>query len=347
MPKISVVIPTYNRSAYLDATITSALAQCGADFEIIISDNHSEDDTQAVVNKYLADNRVHYFKNETNIGMVRNWRKAVYEYATGDWFILLSDDDYLTDPSYLAKASRLIDDNPSVVMVYAEGYLLDETTGEQKPLILPFEGVVKGVDVFTSRNTVKPQDFTLCNVVFDRRLTIELNGFSNPNNLSCDSELFLKLALMGDVGVVKGAVSVYRFHPGNLIRTVNKSPDLLYGNLDYLLTPYVFAKDRLSFSDLATFKKNTKIEIFLANSLLMIACLSWKKFLKYYQEVAQRTPDLSAEATNSTVFKIKLFICRFGGLGLPVILKVREKIKWLLRLTHRWRRAKKEVHQVY
>lgn len=340
MPKISVVIPTYNRSAYLDAAITSVLAQCDADFEIIISDNHSEDDTQEVVSKYLPDKRVRYFKNGTNIGMVRNWQKAVYECATADWFVLLSDDDFLIDPGYLAKASRLIEENPTLVMVYAEGYLLDESTGEQKLLLLPFDGVVKGVDVFTSRNTVKPQDFTLCNVVFNRRLTLELNGFSNPNNLSCDSELFLKLALMGDVGVVKGPVSVYRFHPGNLIRTVNKSPDLLYGNMDHFLTPYVFAKDRLSFSDLATFKKNSNIKVFLANTLLMIACLSWEKFLKYHQEVAQRTPDLSAEATNSTIFKIKLLICRFGGWGLPFILKVREKIRWMLSLTHRWRGGK-------
>lgn len=327
MPKISVVIPTYNRAAYLDAAIASALAQCDANFEIIISDNHSDDDTQTVVSKYLSDKRVRYFKNETNIGMVRNWRKAVYEYATGDLFILLSDDDYLIDSSYLAKANQLIEDNPSVVMVYAEGYLLDVSTGEQTSLTLPFEGVVNGVDVFTSRNTVKPQDFTLCNVVFNRHLSIELNGFSNPNNLSCDSELFLKLALMGDVGVIKGPVSVCRFHSGNLIKTIIKSPDLMYGNMDYLLSPYMFAKERVTPAQLDVFKDNVTLLPFVANSLLIIACFSWEKFLKCREEIAARVPELFDEATNLFSFRIKLFLCRFGSWGLPVYFMLREKIR--------------------
>ncbi len=335
MPKISVVIPTYNRSAYLDAAITSVLAQCDADFEIIISDNHSEDDTQAVVSKYLADKRVRYFKNETNIGMVRNWRKAVYECATSDWFILLSDDDFLIDPDYLSKASRLIEENPTLVMVYAEGYLLDESTGEQKPLVLPFDGVVKGADVFISRNTVKPQDFTLCNVVFNRRLTMELNGFSNPNNLSCDSELFLKLALMGDVGVVKDPVSVYRFHSGNLLKTMSKSPELMYGNMDYLLSPYLFAKGRITPEQLAIFEKNTALASFMANSLLMIACLGWKEFLRCRDETAAKVPELFDEATTSLSFRIKLFLCRSARWSLPAILILRRRLKKILNFVRR------------
>ena len=165
MPKISVVIPTYNRAKYLDEAIVSVLAQRGADFEIIVSDNCSQDDTTTVVSKYLADSRVHYYRNEQNIGMVRNWRKAMFDYASGDWFILLSDDDYLIDPDYLAKVTQLIAENPSLVLVYAEGYKLDENTGERELITLPFEGVVKGVDVFLSRGMIKPQDFTLCNVV--------------------------------------------------------------------------------------------------------------------------------------------------------------------------------------
>ena len=313
MPKISVVIPTYNRAAYLDAAITSVLAQCGADFEIIVSDNCSQDNTYAVVSKYLADSRVHYYKNEQNIGMVRNWRKAIYEYTTGDWFILLSDDDYLIDPNYLAKANSLIEGNPSLVMVYAGGYVLDESTGKQTLLVLPFEGVVKGVDVFISRGTIKPHDLTLCNVVFNRRRAIALNAFSNSVSLSCDSELFLKLSLMGDIGVVKGPVSVYRVHPGNLIKTVNKSPDLAYGNMNFLVSPYLFAKERITREQLAIFRKNTKMDRFVERSLLVVACHSWKKYLTYRQETAGKIPELIEAITNSLGYRIKLFFCRFSG----------------------------------
>ncbi|MDR3392567.1 MAG: glycosyltransferase family 2 protein [Sulfuriferula sp.] len=311
MPKISVVIPTYNRAAYLDAAIASVLAQRGVDFEIVISDNCSQDDTAAVVGKYLTDSRVRYYRNEENIGMVRNWRKAVFEHASGDWFVLLSDDDYLIDPGYLAKASQLIADNPSVVLVYAEGYMLNESTGEQKSIILPFEGVVKGVDVFLSRGTIKPQDLTLCNIVFNRSMTMELNAFSNPDNIFCDSELFLKLTLLGDVGVVKGPVSVYRFHPGNLMKSVNKSPNLIYGNLDHLVEPYMFAKGRITSEQLAIFRKNTKLDRYVGNSLLRLAHYSRDNYRRCRQEIAGRIPDVIKSITSSPRYWIKLLFARF------------------------------------
>ena len=313
MPKISVVIPTYNRAAYLDAAIASVLAQRGADFEIIVSDNCSQDDTAAVVSKYLADSRVHYYRNEENIGMVRNWRKAVFEDARGDWFVLLSDDDYLVDPDYLAKASRLIENNPSVVVVYAEGYMLNESTGEQKSIVLPFEGVVKGVDVFLSRGTIKPQDLTLCNIVFNRAMAKTLNAFSNPANIFCDSELFLKLTLMGDVGVVKGPVSVYRFHPGNLMKSVNKSPELIYGNLDHLVAPYMFAKGRVTPEQLAIFRKNTKLDRYVGNSLLRLAHYSWDNYRICRQGIVDKIPEVMRSITSSPRYLIKLLFARLRG----------------------------------
>lgn len=331
MPKISVVIPTYNRAVYLDAAIASVLAQCGADFEIIVSDNCSQDDTTAVVSKYLADNRVHYYRNEKNIGMVCNWRKAVFEYATSDWFVLLSDDDYLIDPGYLAKVSRLIGDNPSLTMVYAEGYILDESTGEQKVLALPFDGVVNGVDVFLTRGTIKPQDFTLCNIVFNRKKSIALNAFSNPDNLSCDSELFLKLSLNGSIGVIKGPVSVYRFHPGNLIKTIYNSPELICGNMDFLINSYVFAKDRITREQLAVFRKNARIDRYVGNSLVRLANFSWEKYLSCRQDIARKAPELIKTIASSPRFHFKLFFARFGGRGFSAILVLRLKLKMFFR----------------
>lgn len=325
MPKISVVIPTYNRAAYLDAAMASVLAQRGVDFEIIVSDNCSQDETAAVVSKYLADSRVHYFRNEENIGMVRNWRKAVFEHASGDWFVLLSDDDYLVDPDYLAKASRLIADNPPVVVVYAEGYMLDESSGERKSLILPFAGVVKGIDVFLTRGTIKPQDLTLCNIVFNRAKAMELNAFSNPDNIFCDSELFLKLALTGDVGVVKGPVSVYRFHPGNLMKSVNKSPELIYGNLEHLVAPYMFAKGRITHEQLATFRKNTRLDRYVGNSLLRLAHYNWRVYCLCRREIAGKIPEVINAISSSPRYQMKLLFARIRGVSALLTARLRRK----------------------
>jgi len=240
-PKISIVIPTYNRSSYLKQTIGSALAQNYESFEIIISDNASQDDTAHVVEGFISDSRVKYFRNDTNIGMVGNWRKCIYEHASGDWFLILSDDDYFIDPTYLSKAAALIERDSEVVLVYANGYIRYEPEGNQIPLDLPFQGIVDGVKVFLSRGEIKPQDLMLCNVIFNRDESLRLEPFTNPYNVSCDSELFLKLCLRGNVGVINDYVTVYRMHGDNLILKVLEDFDLLINNWEYLISPYLYA----------------------------------------------------------------------------------------------------------
>ncbi|MGZ3749514.1 MAG: glycosyltransferase family 2 protein, partial [Pseudobdellovibrionaceae bacterium] len=91
--RVSIIIPTFNRASFLVEAIESALAQDYGDLEVVISDNASTDYTSEVAQYFSKDPRVKYFRNAENIGMVKNWHKAVFEYATGAWFLILSDDD--------------------------------------------------------------------------------------------------------------------------------------------------------------------------------------------------------------------------------------------------------------
>lgn len=252
LPRVSIIIPTYNRAHYLPHTVESALRQDYANLEVLLLDNASTDDTPGVAARYGQDSRFHYSRNETNIGMVRNWRRGLYERARGEWFLLLSDDDYLIDDRYISKAMELARMDPDVVMIYANGYILEEDTQTMLDLTLPFRGLVDGTDVFLSRDDVRPQDFTLCNVIFKRATAIEQEAFHNPNNLSCDSELFLRMSLLGKVGVCPDRVSVYRRHSTNLISGVHLDFDQLVHNTELFLLPYRLAlhSGRLSASKL-------------------------------------------------------------------------------------------------
>jgi len=242
LPKVSIIIPTYNRANYLPQAIESALAQDYPNLEVIVSDNCSTDKTPKVVKKYMNDKRFKYFRNKENIGMVRNWRKAVFEYATGDWFIILSDDDYFIDHSYISNAMILSNKDKEIVLIYANGYILNEKTEQMQELNLPFSEIEEGKKIFLYREKIKPQDFILCNVIFNKELAIRLNAFSNPYNICCDSELFLKMCLLGKVGVIKNKVSVYRRHCNNYILDVYKNNNLSIACLDYVIEPYFFAK---------------------------------------------------------------------------------------------------------
>lgn len=241
-PRISIVIPTFNRAGELPRAVESALAQDYPDLEVIVSDNASADDTPGVMAPYTADPRLTYVRNATNLGMVGNWRQAIFRHATGDWFLILCDDDSLTDPTYLSQAAALIEAHPDLVLVYADAAIVDEKNHRTETLVPPFDGVVDGIRVFLSRGTVRPQDFALCNVLFRRDRAIELDAFSNPHNVSCDSELFLKLCLLGPVGVLHVTAAAYRKHDTNLISRVNRDWRLLVHNVDYALGPYLLAR---------------------------------------------------------------------------------------------------------
>lgn len=121
MPKISILIPVFNREKLISDSILSALNQNFEDFEIIVVDNASDDGTwdicQAFASQYP---RVHVFRNETNIGPVRNWMRCIEE-ARGEYGKFLFSDDLML-PSFLSKTVPLIM-NPKVAFVTTAAYI--------------------------------------------------------------------------------------------------------------------------------------------------------------------------------------------------------------------------------
>ncbi|RME56271.1 glycosyltransferase family 2 protein [Candidatus Parcubacteria bacterium] len=94
-PKVSVLIPVYNRQDYIGECIQSALEQTFSDIEIIIVDNSSTDRTWEICQEYRArDSRIRIFRNEENMGPVFNWKKCI-DLAAGKFGKVLFSDDLL------------------------------------------------------------------------------------------------------------------------------------------------------------------------------------------------------------------------------------------------------------
>ncbi len=90
---VQIFIPTFNRSAKLGRAIQSVLAQTFAELEIIVLDNHSEDDTSEVVAALMAsDPRITYIRRDRNIGMVPNFN-SIGSLVSAEYFSVLTDDD--------------------------------------------------------------------------------------------------------------------------------------------------------------------------------------------------------------------------------------------------------------
>ncbi len=108
-PQVSILIPVYNREDFIAECIQSALDQTFADLEIVIYDNASTDKTWDICKDFAnRDSRVRIFRNEANIGPVRNWLKCVSE-ARGKYIKILFSDDLLF-PHFLEHTLPYLED---------------------------------------------------------------------------------------------------------------------------------------------------------------------------------------------------------------------------------------------
>jgi glycosyltransferase involved in cell wall biosynthesis len=115
-PRLSIVIPTLDRSHLVGRAVESALAQRGADIEIIVSDNGSSDSTPQVLAGY-SDPRLRKFRHERTMPAVAHGNFLIAQ-ARGELFVGLSDDDWL-EPRFCARAIDLYARHPQIHFAYS------------------------------------------------------------------------------------------------------------------------------------------------------------------------------------------------------------------------------------
>ena len=125
MSKVTVCIPTYNRSHFLTYSVQSVLNQTYTDFELIICDDGSPDNTPEVVEGF-KDERINYIRHPQNIGRSRNMRSG-FEASQGEYFIKFDDDDALTT-QFLEKTVKVLEDNKTVDFVCTNHWIIDKNS---------------------------------------------------------------------------------------------------------------------------------------------------------------------------------------------------------------------------
>jgi glycosyltransferase involved in cell wall biosynthesis len=114
--RLTVLLPTYNRASSLRRAIDSVLGQTREDFELLISDNASEDSTEELCRDYARrDPRVRYTCQQTNLGPIGNFNWLLGQVDT-EFLLMLADDDWL-DGDYLERCLAIIEMDPSVAIV--------------------------------------------------------------------------------------------------------------------------------------------------------------------------------------------------------------------------------------
>lgn len=221
-PKISIMIPTYNRARYLVDAIDSSFEQDYPNFEVIVSDNASTDNTHEIIEKYISDSRLQYYRNTENYGSGINYEKLLYQYATGEYAKYLTDDDYLIDKQHLSKAMQIIKKH-GVKMVFSAAIAKFETENEEIDLSLDLDEAVdrkwwidhlcstyRGLTIFPS---------CMSGNLFEVERAKKLNSF-RATQYYHDYEFAIKCILMDNkTGYIKEPSYVERRHSGQEGRT--------------------------------------------------------------------------------------------------------------------------------
>ena len=128
-PRVSVVIATHNRAEWLPRAVGSVLAQTWTDFELLIVDDHSTDETPAAIARF-ADARIRSFRHERNFGQSKALNTGI-EHARGEYVAFLDDDDAWLPAKLAAQVALLDAAPPGVGLVYCWHDVLDEASRER------------------------------------------------------------------------------------------------------------------------------------------------------------------------------------------------------------------------
>src|SRR5882724_8655197 len=207
MPSVSIIIPAFNRTKFLRLAIESAFAQTYADWEMIVADDGSDEETQQYL-RSLADPKVRivWLAHSGNPSLVRNAAAAV---ASGRYLAFLDSDDEWA-PEKLEKQLAALHDRPQSRWSYTACRHVDEN-GELIPKKRLSATPAPEGWIFEQLLTLKI-GIAMPTVIAERGLFGEVGGFDERQRFGEFHDLCLRLALQGEVVVVREPLSSVRTH---------------------------------------------------------------------------------------------------------------------------------------
>jgi glycosyltransferase involved in cell wall biosynthesis len=227
-PAISVVIPIYNMELYIDEAIQSVLKQTFSDYELVLVDNASTDNTQQIISSYANNSNIRIFINELNLGMAQNWNKCLY-HAKGKYIKFLNADDLLEETA-LENFAAILEAHPEISLAtsHYELFGIDNQIQHAKKI-----GRLGGRKAII--DTIQTNNWIGCptQVIF-RRNDLYLGFFNISSTWWSDMDLWYRLLTVGDLYVIDKVLSKNRSHANQISNQ--------FGNQKSLISQYSFMK---------------------------------------------------------------------------------------------------------
>ncbi|MEM7819481.1 MAG: glycosyltransferase [Candidatus Aenigmatarchaeota archaeon] len=209
VPKVSICIPSYNYGNYISQAIESVLNQTFENFELIIVDNNSIDDTDYIVKK-IKDKRIRYIKNKQNVGMVKNFNRCV-SLAKGKYILILPADDRLL-PKMLEKELEIFKKDKKIGLVYSAFTQVDANNNIIK-IHKPYNKnyINEGLDEVEKLILGNYIPFSC--LIIKKECFDKLGKFDENLVFSFDWDMWIRILLNGfKIGYVSDILAIYRLH---------------------------------------------------------------------------------------------------------------------------------------
>lgn len=222
-PLISFVVPCYKLAHLLPQCINSILAQTYQNFEVLIMDNCSPDDTAGVAASF-GDPRVKHIRNEINIGHVRNFNKGI-TMAAGKYVWLVSADDWLRTSDILGRYVGVMERNPGVGYIFCRAV---EMQGSKEVGVAQWTSCGEKDRIWNGRNFLTRligRNFIVMSSTMVRKDCFDKVGlFPLDMPYACDWYLWCVLALHYQVAYLADAMVFVRIHEQSLSTAFSQGP---------------------------------------------------------------------------------------------------------------------------
>ena len=209
---ISIVLPVYNGEKYLRESIDSILAQTYKNWELLILDDCSTDNSSIIAKEYeQKDKRIHYYYNEKNLRLPKNLNKG-FSLAKGDYLTWTSDDNRYK-PTALEKMYNALKTSESAQFVFASCRIIDEE-GKEIEYIM--------VDEESKKRIVGLDSVGAC-FMYTRKVYEEIGDYDSTYTLVEDFDYWQRIFVKFDTIVITEILYQYRWHDGALTSTMKKT----------------------------------------------------------------------------------------------------------------------------
>ena len=247
MPKVSVITPTYNQAQYITESIQSALDQTFQDFELIVVDDGSTDNTRAVVDSY-QDPRIRYIYQE-NRGVSAAINTGIKS-STGEYIVLLASDDMWL-PRNLELQVKLLDSRPDIALALSDMYVFNSDTGANLGRMwqdVPdhylrelHDGTRAPLNEFLSWGITL---FAIVTTVMRRKVFDEVGYFDESLPCCEDYDMFVRMLQRFSIGIINEPLVRYRVHQASLSRSGIAYPGTLRA-LNKIISSYSLSREHI------------------------------------------------------------------------------------------------------